>query len=93
MSFTLGVAVIGQRLRTMFAVRWLILLHRWVHVVIVSFGVNQGIILSCAVVAVFTVAGFREAPTASLWWLIEGIILRCIITIAFFWRVHHVYIV
>ncbi|EMS45714.1 Putative glycosyltransferase 3 [Triticum urartu] len=31
-SFPLSVAVIGQRLHTMFAVRWFILLSRWVHV-------------------------------------------------------------
>ena len=52
-SFTLGVAVIGQRLRTMFGVRWFILLCRWVHVVIVCFGVDRGIILSCVVIDVF----------------------------------------
>ena len=46
MSFTLGVAVIGQRLRTMFVVPWLILLHCWVHWAIVAFRVVRGIILS-----------------------------------------------
>ena len=40
MSFILGVAVFGQRIRTMFAVRWFILLCRWVRVVVVSSGVG-----------------------------------------------------
>ena len=39
MSFILGVAVFGLPIRTMFAVHWLILLHRGIHVVVVSFGV------------------------------------------------------
>ena len=96
MSFILGVAVIGQRLRTMFAVRWLILLCRWVHVVVVSFGVDRGIILSCAVIVVFAEAGFGAAPTSLLWLLLEGIILRCILpflVIVFFGCIYHVYIV
>ena len=59
--------------------------------VVVSFGVNRGIIISCVVVAVFTVAGFGAASTAPLWWLIEGIILCCVVTIALFWCVHHIY--
>ena len=92
-NFTLGIGVIWCRLRTMFTIPWLILLHRWVHGVVVSFGVDRGIILSCAVVVVFTVAGFRAAPSSLLWCLLEGIILRCIIAIAFFWCVHHIYII
>ena len=55
-SFILGVAVIGQRLRTMFAVRWLVLLCRWVNVVVVSSGVDRGVIFSCAVIAVLAEA-------------------------------------
>ena len=40
MSFTLAVVVIGRLLRTMFGVPWLILLHRWVHMVVVAFRVD-----------------------------------------------------
>ena len=29
----------------MFTVRWLILLHRWVHVVVISFGVDRGVLV------------------------------------------------
>ena len=96
MSFILGIAVIGQRLRTMFAVCWFILLYRWVNVVIVSSGVDWGGIVSCAVIAVFAEAGFGAAPTLSLWLLLEGAILRCILpflVIAFFGCIHHVYVV
>ena len=96
MSFTLGVAVMGQRLRTMFVVRWLILLCRWVHVVVVSSRVDRGIILSCAIIIVFAEAGFGAAPTSSLWLLLEGIILRYILpflVVVFFGCIHHVYIV
>ena len=87
MISTLGVAVIGQWLRTMFAIRWLVLLCR--------FGVGRGLILSCTVIAVFAEAGFGAAPTSSLWLLLEGIILRCILpflVIVFFGCIHHVYI-
>ena len=66
MSFILSVAVIGQRLRTMFAVRWFILLYRWVRVVVVSSGVDRDIVFSCAVIAVFAEAGLGSAPTAPL---------------------------
>ena len=96
MSFTLGVAVIGPRLHTMFAVRWFALPCRGVHVVAVPFGVGRGIIISYAVIAVFAEAGFGAVPTSSLWLLHEGIILRCILpflVIVFFGCIHHVYIV
>ena len=96
MSFILGVAVIGQRFCIMFAVRWLILLHRWVHVVVVFFGVDRGIILSCAVIVGFAEAGFGATPTSSLWLLLEGPILRCFLpflVVVFFGCIHHVYIV
>ena len=96
MSFTLGIAVIGQRLRTMFTVRWFILLCRWVRVVVVSSGVDRGVIFSCAVIAVLAEAGFGAAPTPSPWLLLEGAILCCILLflgIVFFGCVHHVYII
>ena len=95
-SFTLGVAVIGQRLRTMFTVRWLTLLCRWVHVVVVSSRVDRGNILSCAVIAVFAEAGFGAAPTSSLWLLLEGTILHCFfpfLVVVFFGCIHRAYIV
>ena len=95
MSFILGVDVIGQRLRTMFAVRWFILLYRWVNVVVVSSGVDWGVIFSCAVIAVFAEPGFGAAPMPSLWLLLEGAILRCILpflVIIFFGCIHHVYV-
>ena len=74
----------------MFIVPWLILLHHWVHGVVVSFGVGRGIILSCAAIAVFGVAGFGAAPS------LERIILCCILrflAVVFFGCVHHVYII
>ena len=40
MSFILGVAVFGQRIRTMFAVCWFILLYRWVNVLVVFLCIN-----------------------------------------------------
>ena len=96
MSFILGVAVIAQRLRTVFAVRWFILLCRWVRVVVVSSGVDRGIIFSCAVIAVFATAGFGAAPTPSFWLLLKGTIPHCILPfliIVFFGCIHHIYIV
>ena len=87
MISTLGVAVIGQWLRTMFSVRWLVLLC--------CFGVDRGLILSCVVIAVFAEAGFGAASASSLWLLLEGVILRCILPfliIVFLWCIHHVYI-
>ena len=95
-SFTLGVAVIGQLLRTMFTVRWLILFCRWVHVVVVSSGVDQGIIFSCVVIAVFAEAGFGAAPASTLCLFLGGVILRRLLPfliIVFFGCIHHVYII
>src|SRR3954465_3762094 len=52
-GLSLGVAIFGQRLRTLFVVRWLTLLYHWVN------------LASCyAVIAVFAKAGFRAAPSA-----------------------------
>ena len=70
------------------------LLHR--HPYPRCFGVDRGVILSCAVIAVFTVPGFGVAPTSSLWLLLEGTILRYILPfliVVFFGCIHHVYIV
>ena len=95
MSFILGVAVFGQRIRTMFAICWFILLYSWVNVVVVSSGVDWGVIFSCAVIVVFAEAGFGAAPTPSLWFLLDGAILRCILpflVIVLFGCIHHIYI-
>ena len=57
MSSALGIAVIGRLLRAVFGVTWLVLLHRWVHMVVVAFGVDWGVDFSSAVIAIFTIAG------------------------------------
>ena len=95
MSSTLGIAVVGHLLRAVFGLTWLILLHRWVRVVIVAFGVDRGVNFSRAVVAIFTVTGLRAAPAPSFCLLSRGFILHCVLFIAviFLRRVHHVYIV
>ena len=96
MSFILSVAMFGQQIRTMFAVCWFILLYRLVNVVVISSRVDRGVIFSCAVIAIFAEAGFGAAPTSSLWLLLEGTILRCIlpfIVVVSFGCIHHIYIV
>ena len=55
MSSSLGITVIGRLLWAVFSVTWLILLHGWVHMVVVAFGVDWGVDLSSAIIAVFTV--------------------------------------
>ena len=95
MSSSLGIIVIGRLLRTVFGVTWLILLHRLVHMVVVAFGVDWGVDLSGALIAIFTVAGLGAASVPSFWLLPEGFILRCVLFVAIFLlrRVHHVYII
>ena len=56
MNSSLGIIVIGRLLRTVFGMTWLVLLHRWVCMVIVAFGVDWGVDLPGALVAIFTVA-------------------------------------
>ena len=59
----------------------------------VVFGTVRGVIISRAGITVF-LAGFRAAPlTPTLRLLLGGVILCCSIAIAFFWGVHHVYII
>ena len=73
MSSTLGIAVNGRLLRAMFGVTWLVLLHRWVHMIVVAFGVDRGVDLSCAVIAIFTMARLRATPAPSFWLLSGGV--------------------
>ena len=92
MSSTLGIAVIERLLRAVFGVTWLILLHRWVHMVVVAFGVDWGVNLSSVVIAIFTMAGLGAASALSYLLLSGGFILR-FITVVVLRRIHHVYIV
>ena len=57
MNSPLWIAVIGRLLQVVFGVTWLILLHRWVHVVVIAFRVCWYVDPSCALVAIFTIAG------------------------------------
>ena len=88
MSSALGIAVIGRLLRAVFGVTWLIL----VHMVVVAFGVDWGVNLSSAAIAIFTVAGLRAA-SAPLFWLLSGGFILHFVAIVLLRRVHHVYII
>ena len=92
MSSALGITVIGRLLRTVFDAAWLFLLHRWVHMVVVAFGVDCGVVLSSGVIAIFTVAGLGAASVPSFWLLSGGFILR-FVAVILLRRIHHVYIV
>ena len=53
--------------------------------IVVVFGTIRSVIVSCARIATSAVAGLRAAPlTSVLGLLLGGIILRCLIAIAFF---------
>ena len=65
MSSALGIAMVGRLLWAVFGMTWLILLHHWVPMVVVAFGVNRSVILFCVVIANFTMTGFRAAPASS----------------------------
>ena len=91
MNSSLGIIVIGRLLRTVLGVTWLVLLHRWVRMVVVAFGVDWGVDLSGAVVAIFTVAVLGGASAPSLWFLPGGFVFRIVAVILR--CVHHVYIV
>ena len=73
MSLSLGIIVIGHLLRAMFGVAWLVLLHCWVHMVVVAFGVDWGVDLFGAFIAIFTVAGLGAASAPSFW-LLSGVL-------------------
>ena len=69
-------------------------LETWPEGIVFVFGTIHNVIISCAGIAAFAMAGLRAAPmTPVLRLLLEGIILRCLIAIAFFGGVHHVYII
>ena len=71
MNSSLGIIVIGRLLRTVFGVTWFMLLHRWVHMVVVAFGVSQSVILFWVVITIFTVNGLKVAH-APLFLLLSG---------------------
>ena len=60
--------------------------------VVVAFGVDWGVDLSSAVIAIFTVAGLGAAFALSFWLLPGGFIFR-IVAVILLRRIHHVYIV
>ena len=67
-------------------------LEVWLEGIVVVFGTIWSVIVSCAGIAAFAMAGLRAVPlTLVLRLLLGGIILRCVIAIAFFGGVHHVY--
>ena len=93
MRLILGVIVFGRRIRTMFVVCILIVLCHRGGAVVVSSRVEWTVISSCAVIAVFVMAGLRAAPlTSVLELLLGGVILRCLVAIASFGCIHHVYV-
>ena len=60
--------------------------------IVAIFGTIRSVIISCAGITTFALAGLRAAPlTPALGLLLGGIILHCLIAIAFFGVVHHVY--
>ena len=69
-------------------------LEAWLEGIVFVFGTIRSVIVSCAGTAAFAMAGPRAVPVAPvLRLLLGGIILRCLIAIAFFGGVHHVYII
>ena len=62
--------------------------------IVVVFGTIQSVIVSCVGITTFAVAGLRVVPlTSALGLLLRGVIFRCLVAIAFFGGVHHVYII
>ena len=69
-------------------------LHIVLEGIVVVFGTIQSVIVSCAGITTFAMAGLRTVPlTLALGLLLGGVILRCLVAIAFFRGVHHVYVV
>ena len=60
--------------------------------VVVAFGVDWGVDLSSAVIAIFTVAGLGAAYVPSFWLLSGGFILR-FVAVVFFRRIHYVNVI
>ena len=70
------------------------LLEAWLGGIVFVFGIIQSVIVSFTGIAIFAMRGLRAAPmTPVLILLLKGVILCCLITIAFFGGVHHVYII
>ena len=62
--------------------------------IVVVFGTIRSVIISCAGITTFAVAGLRAASlTPALGLLLGGVILRYLVAIAFFRGVHHIYVV
>ena len=69
-------------------------LEAWLEGIVFSFGTIRSVIVSCAGIAAFAMAGLRAASlTLVLGVLLGVIILCCLIAITFFGGVHHVYII
>ena len=92
MRLILGVIVFGRWVRTMYLVCILIMLCHRGGAVGVSSRVEWAIISSCAVIAVFAMAGLRAAPLMSALGFLGGGILRCLFAITLFGCIHHVYV-
>ena len=70
------------------------LLQAWLGGIVFVLGLIPSVIVSCAGIAIFAMARLRAAPmTPVLRLLLKGIILRCLVAIAFFGCVHHIYII
>ena len=69
-------------------------LEVWLEGIVVVFGTIRSVIVSCSGITTFAMAGLRAAPLMSaLGLFLGGIILCCLVAIAFFGGVHHVYII
>ena len=74
----------------MFVLRLCIMLEG----IVVVFGTIRSVIISCASITALAMMGLRAASlTLALGLLLGGVILRCLVAIAFFGGVHHVYII
>ena len=70
------------------------LLEAWLGGIVFVFGTIRIAIVSCAGIAIFSLAGLRAAPMMLVLRLLlrVGGVLHCLIAIAFFGGVHHIYI-
>ena len=67
------------------------LLEAWLGGIVFVLGIIRSVIVSCAGIAIFAMTRLRAAPmTPVLRLLLTGIILRCLIAIAFFGGVHNI---
>ena len=73
---------------------FILLLYIILEGIVVVFGTIRSVIVSCAGITTFAMAGLRAAPlTLALGLLLGGVILHCLFAIAFFGSLHHVYII